>query len=76
MQALHTGQCGLCKHFGEHQAKQALLVSILTSKRAEPTVMGECGHPKHAGLRLKLTAISGCDGFYPAAQAQGYRKVA
>ena len=69
MQTLHSGQCGLCNHFGEHHARWAALVSILTSKKAEPTVMDECGHPKHAPLHLKVTAISGCDGFVPAAQA-------
>jgi hypothetical protein len=31
--------------------------------------MDECGHPKHAPLHLKVTAISGCDGFVAVAQA-------
>jgi hypothetical protein len=69
MQTLHSGQCGLCNHFGEHHAKAAVLVSILESKKAEATVLDECGHPKHAALHLKVTPISGCDGFMPAAQA-------
>jgi hypothetical protein len=69
MQTLHSGQCGLCNHFGEHHARAAALVTILQSKKAEPTVMDECGHPKHAPLHLKVTAISGCDGFVPAGQA-------
>jgi hypothetical protein len=69
MQTLQTGQCGLCNHFGEHHAQAAILVSIHTSKAAEATLLDECGHPKHASLHLKVTPISGCDGFVPAAQA-------
>ncbi len=68
MQTLHSGQCGLCSHFGEHHARQHVLVSILTCKAAEPTVLDECGHPRHASLHLKVTPFSGCDGFFPAAQ--------
>jgi len=67
MQAVHDGQCGLCGHFGEHQAKTNALVSILSTKKAEETLLDECGHPKHAALHLKVTPISGCDGFVPAA---------
>ncbi len=69
MQAVHEGQCGLCGHFGENHAKNNVLVSILTSKQAEPVLLDECGHPKHAPLHLKVTPISGCDGFIPAAAA-------
>jgi hypothetical protein len=29
-------------------------------------MIDECAHPKHAALHLKVTAISGCDGFAPA----------
>lgn len=62
-----NGQCGLCSHFGEHHAKSDTLVSIISSKQAEPSMLDECGHPKHASLHLKVTPISGCDGFVPAA---------
>jgi hypothetical protein len=68
MQAIHIGQCGVCGHFGEHH-KTAALVTILTSKQADESFLDECGHPKHAALHLKVTAISGCDGFVPADQA-------
>lgn len=68
MQNLSNGQCGLCAHFGEtHRDNE--LVSIMTSKKAEETLLDECGHPKHADLHLKVTPISGCDGFIPAAAA-------
>ena len=68
MQSLHTGQCGLCGHFGEHHKTDAL-VTILTSKSADLAVLDECGHPKNATLHLKVSPISGCDGFIPAAEA-------
>lgn len=69
MQSLHSGQCGLCSHFGEHHAHSAALVTILSSKKADEGLLDECGHPKHAALHLKVTPISGCDGFAPAAEA-------
>jgi len=69
MQAVHDGQCGLCSHFGEQHAKAQALVSILSSKKADEGLLDDCGHPKHAALHLKVTPISGCDGFVPAAQA-------
>jgi hypothetical protein len=68
MQAVHSGQCGLCNHFGEHHKTQ-VLVSIVSSKKADESLLDECGHPKHAALHLKVSPISGCDGFVPAAQA-------
>ncbi|HZY62444.1 MAG TPA: hypothetical protein VFE38_07955 [Edaphobacter sp.] len=69
MQAVHAGQCGLCTHFGESHASKSELVTILTSHQAPLNMLDECGHPKHAALHLKVTPISGCDGFQPAAQA-------
>ncbi|MDE1154672.1 MAG: hypothetical protein PW735_02960 [Acidobacteriaceae bacterium] len=66
---VQNGQCGLCEHFGESHAKTDVLVSIITSKQAEPTTLDQCGHPKHAALHLKVTAISGCDGFVAVAAA-------
>lgn len=69
MQAVQTGQCGLCTHFGETHAKSAALVTILQSKKADEGLLDDCGHPKHASLHLKVTPISGCDGFVPAASA-------
>jgi hypothetical protein len=69
MQAVHSGQCGLCNHFGEHHAKSPVLVTILSSKKADVGMLDECGHPKHAALHLKVSPISGCDGFVAAAQA-------
>ncbi|WP_260703253.1 hypothetical protein [Edaphobacter flagellatus] len=69
MQAIHTGQCGLCSHFGESHPHEKALVTIMTSKKADAEMLDECGHPKFAMLHLKVTPISGCDGFTPAARA-------
>jgi hypothetical protein len=68
METVQSGQCGLCTHFGE-QHKTAVLVSIVTSHKADLKMVDECGHPKHASLHLKVTPISGCDGFVAAAAA-------
>jgi hypothetical protein len=69
METVQNGQCGLCTHFGENHQKTDVLVSILSSHQADLKVLDECGHPKLAGLHLKVTPISGCDGFVPAAAA-------
>ncbi|ADW70697.1 hypothetical protein [Granulicella tundricola] len=69
MQTVHDGQCGLCTHFGEAHEKTTVLVSILSSKSADATLLDSCGLPKNAALHLKVTPLSGCDGFQPAAQA-------
>ncbi|HMO27390.1 MAG TPA: hypothetical protein PKB10_14090 [Tepidisphaeraceae bacterium] len=66
MLQIHDGQCGLCAHFGEHHKQDAKLVQIRTKKQAPEDMVDECGHPKHAPLNLKVTPISGCDGFEPA----------
>jgi hypothetical protein len=66
MLSVHDGQCGLCTHFGEDHAKSAVLVSILSTKQAPDTLIDACGLPKNAAVHLKVTPISGCDGFVPA----------
>jgi len=66
METLHEGQCGLCTHYGEPHETTSQLVQIRTKKQAPEDFVDECGHPKHASLHLKVTPISGCDGFEPA----------
>lgn len=66
MLQVHEGQCGLCVHFGESHARDQQLVQIRTTRTAPETLVDQCGHPKHASLHLKVTPISGCDGFQPA----------
>jgi hypothetical protein len=64
MQHLHEGQCGLCTHFGEtHPTHQPKLIEVRKKQEASETLLDDCGHPKHASLHLKVTPISGCDGF-------------
>jgi hypothetical protein len=66
MQQVTDGQCGLCTHFGEHHDADRQLLQIRSSHKAPETLLDECGHPRHAPLHLKVTPISGCDGFEPA----------
>lgn len=63
---VHAGQCGLCVHFGEPHGRSEELVQIGVKHEAPETLVDECGHPRHAPLHLKVTPISGCDGFEPA----------
>jgi hypothetical protein len=65
MMQLHDGQCGLCTHFGEtHQVDPGLL-QIRQAHEGPEDRVDDCGHPRHASLHLKVTPISGCDGFEP-----------
>jgi hypothetical protein len=67
MISLTTGQCGLCRHFGEHHPVSNQLTQIRRSHKAPEQLVDECGHPQHAPLHLKVSAESGCTGFEPAA---------
>jgi hypothetical protein len=66
MQTVHEGQCGLCAHFGEHHGDTQELTQIRQRHEAPEDLVDDCGHPRHASLNLKVTPISGCDGFEPA----------
>ena len=66
MQPVHDGQCGLCTHFGELHPATPQLMQIRQKHEAPETLLDECGHPRHAPLHLKVTPVSGCDGFAPA----------
>jgi hypothetical protein len=63
---VNTGQCGLCVHFGEEHPQDRALLQIRSSMAAAEDFLDECHHPTHEGLHLKVTAVSGCDGFEPA----------
>jgi len=69
MRHVEDGQCGLCTHFGETHRVTEKLVAIRVTHEASETLVDECGHPRHAPLHLKVTPISGCEGFEPAAVA-------
>jgi hypothetical protein len=66
---VHDGQCGLCTHFGETHQPDNKIIQIRTSHSAPEDVVDDCGHPRHASLHLKVTPISGCDGFEAAKAA-------
>ena len=66
MQTVHDGQCGLCAHFGEQHGAAPELLQIRTRQQAPESYVDDCGHPRHATLHLKVTAVSGCAGFEPA----------
>ena len=66
MVTVNEGQCGLCAHFGEEH-KSPKLVEILSTHQASEDWVTDCGHPGLANLHLRVTAVSGCDGFAAAA---------
>lgn len=68
MTQVQEGQCGLCAHFGESHPSEPRLVQIRLKHEAPEDFIDECGHPRHAPLHLRVTPISGCEGFEPAPQ--------
>jgi hypothetical protein len=69
MLSVNTGQCGLCAHFGENHPQDSKIIQIRTQKQAPDDLVDDCGHPRHASLHLRVTPISGCDGFEAARAA-------
>jgi hypothetical protein len=65
MLQVHDGQCGVCAHFGQTHPVTNVLTKIRTKHEAPETFVDDCGHPKNVSLHLKVTPISGCDGFEP-----------
>ena len=72
MSHINEGQCGLCLHFGENHPgpHDTALVQVRKTHEAEDTMVDECGHPKNMSLHLKVTPISGCDGFEMAPEVR------
>jgi hypothetical protein len=46
------------RHDGDAQP-----VYICRQEEAPETLLEDCGHPRHASLHLRVTPISGCEGF-------------
>lgn len=67
MQLVHPGQCGVCTHFGEHHPNNEQLIQIRTTHKAPETYVDACG--RNEDIHLKVTALSGCDGFKPVGHA-------
>ena len=69
MVLVKDGQCGLCAHFGEHGGREGRapqLLEILATHQASGELVSDCGHPKLHELHLRVTPVSGCDGFAAA----------
>ncbi len=70
MLKLSDGQCGLCAHFGENApADTPQIVQVRINGEAPEDMLEPCGLPENADLHLKVSPISGCDGFTPAKSA-------
>ncbi len=67
---IHEGQCGVCAHYGEEHPNNVQLVQIHNQQEAPEDFTDDCGHPRHANLHLKVTAVSSCDGFEPLHNGQ------
>ena len=67
MLTIQQGQCGVCSHFGEDHPDNQQLVQIRTSKQAPEGYVDTCG--KNETIHLKVTPLSGCDGFQPVGTA-------
>ncbi|MEM6552713.1 MAG: hypothetical protein AAF750_11380 [Planctomycetota bacterium] len=68
MLTINEGQCGMCKHFGEHDSDAGpTLVQIRTTKSAPEDFTESCGHPQLEPIQLTVTPVSSCAGYEPAA---------
>ncbi|MCC6313559.1 MAG: hypothetical protein IT337_06065 [Thermomicrobiales bacterium] len=67
---LHEGQCGLCVHFGQNNPQEPQLIQIRLKHEAPENLVEPCGLPRHQLLHLRVSPISGCEGFEFAPQAQ------
>lgn len=70
---VHTGQCGICRHFGERHQQTSELQHIRATSRASELYTDECGHPTLAQLHVRVTPISGCDAFEAVPHASSDR---
>jgi hypothetical protein len=70
MLQVQQGQCGLCVHFGENDAQEEpKLIQIRLKHEAPDDLVEACGLPANREVGLKVSPISGCQGFEPAPQA-------
>lgn len=69
MVKVQTGQCGICRHFGERHRETSELQNIRATSRASESYIDECGHPTLAQFHVRVTPISGCDAFEAAKHA-------
>lgn len=67
---IQDGQCGLCAHFGEHVPDQPQLIQIRLKGEAPESLVEPCGLPENEAIGLKVSVVSGCQGFTPAEKVQ------
>ena len=59
---VHEGQCGMCKHFGEHvPADQPKLTQIRISGQAPEDFVEPCGLDINEQVHLSVSVLGGCD---------------
>ena len=58
--------CGTCSHFGSDIPAEQL-VQIRVNPGSEAPKVASCDLPEHASLHLKVSAVSSCDAYSPAA---------
>lgn len=63
MQKVSEGQYGLCTYFGESHNREERLVQVRVTREGPENLVDECGHPRYASFHLRVTPISGCEGF-------------
>lgn len=70
MLQVQQGQCGMCVHFGENEpSEEPKLIQIRLKGEAPDDLIETCGLPANREIGLKVTPISGCQGFESAPQA-------
>lgn len=70
MLQVQQGQCGLCLHFGENdKQEEPKLIQIRLKHEAPDDLIETCGLPSNKAVGLKVSPISGCQGFESAPQA-------
>lgn len=58
--------CGTCEHFG-NDIPEDKLVQIRINPQAELRSIAACDLPNNASLHLRVSAVSTCDAYSPAA---------
>ncbi len=65
---VRDGQCGLCQHFGRQEGEEASpqMLEILATHYASEELLAPCGQEQLSAMHLRVTPLSGCDGFEKA----------
>ncbi|MAJ47762.1 MAG: hypothetical protein CBC35_10935 [Planctomycetes bacterium TMED75] len=66
MSETENSLCGTCEHFG-NDIPEDTLVQIRINPQARGQSIAACDLPTNASLHLKVSAVSSCDAYSPAA---------